>query len=114
MANDKTTDEAETASIAADEPTAVWDASTLREAGLADLIKKADSLPPPAATAPDKSLASGPSMLVDGAAAGAPVQHVAGNKTVENGSAGEFGWASTLALAAGLGAAVYLVIRFLR
>lgn len=105
-------DDDDGSNLAADEPTAVWDANTLREAGLGDLIKKPDSTPPPAATAPDRAGATAPSMVVDAKAAGAPVQHVAAPKAAAN--SGELGWGSTVALAAGLGAAVYLAIRFLR
>lgn len=94
------------ASHAADEPTAVWDANTLREAGLGDLIKKPDSEPPPPATPAIRGQA--PSILVDEAAAGAKAQQ--GPRDDD----GELGWGATLGLAAGLGAAVYLLIRFLK
>ncbi len=111
MADDKRTQEHDdNSSLAADEPTAVWDANALREAGLGDLIKKRESTPPPAVTSPDKAGATAPSMVVDAAAAGGPVQHLAQKKANSN----ELGWGSTVALAAGLGAAVYLAIRFLR
>jgi hypothetical protein len=93
-------------SHAADEPTAVWDANTLREAGLGDLIKKPDSEPPPPATPAIRGQA--PSILVDEAAAGAKAQKGASDDD------GELGWGATLGLAAGLGAAVYLLIRFLK
>ena len=112
MANEKQNrDDDDGSNLAADEPTAVWDANTLREAGLGDLIRKPDSTPPPAATAPDRAGATAPSMVVDAKAAGAPVQHLAAPKAA---GSGELGWVSTVALAAGLGAAVYLAIRFLR
>lgn len=112
LADEKRTQEDDdNASLAADEPTAVWDANTLREAGLGDLIKKPDSTPPPPVTAPEKASATAPSMVVDAVAAGGAVQHVAAKKS---GGSGELGWGSTVALAAGLGAAVYLAIRFLR
>ena len=112
LADDKRTQEDDdNSSLAADEPTAVWDANTLREAGLGDLIRKPDSTPPPPVTAPDRAGATAPSMMVDAAAAGGPIQHVAANKDANS---GELGWGSTVALAAGLGAIVYLAIRFLR
>ena len=96
-------------SHAADEPTAVWDANTLREAGLGDLIKKPDSEPPPPAT-PAVRGNQGPSIFVDEAQAGAKAQR-GPNSREDN---GELGWGATLGLAAGLGAAVYLLIRFLK
>lgn len=96
-------------SHAADEPTAVWDANTLREAGLGDLLKKPDdSDPPPAATPAARN--HGPSIVVDEAAAGARAQEAASGKA----DSGELGWGATLGLAAGLGAAVYLLIRFFK
>ena len=113
MAEDKQIKDEEDSNLAADEPTAVWDANTLREAGLGDLIKKPESEPPPAATAPEKVTKQAPSMMVDAAAAGGPIQHIAAKKK-PGADSGELGWGSTVALAAGLGAAVYLAIRFLR
>jgi len=114
LADDKySKEDDENSNLAADEPTAVWDANTLREAGLGDLIKKPDSEPPPAATAPEKATKQAPSMMVDAVAAGGPIQHIAAKKKPAANS-GELGWGSTVALAAGLGAAVYLAIRFLR
>jgi hypothetical protein len=95
-------------SHAADEPTAVWDANTLREAGLGDLIKKPISEPPPAQT-PAIRGNQGPSIVVDEAAAGAKA-----TVSSDSSGSGELGWGATLGLAAGLGAAVYLVIRFLK
>jgi hypothetical protein len=48
-------------------------------------------------------------------AAGAPVQSVAKQAAKDaDESSGELGWGPTMALAVGLGAAVYLAIRFLR
>lgn len=99
------------ASHAADEPTAVWDANTLREAGLGDLIKKPDEdegASPPVTPA---ARSSAPSIVVDETAAGAKVQ-TANNARAA--SSGELGWGATLGLAAGLGAAVYLLIRLLK
>lgn len=95
-------------SHAADEPTAVWDANSLREAGLGDLINRPESEPPPAATRARRREQQGPSIVVDEAAAGASPQQVS------SGPAGDLGWLSTVALAAGLGGAVYFLIRFLK
>ena len=103
-------------SHAADEPTAVWDVNALREAGLGELIKKPgqeDSDPPPAAT-PAMRGNQGPSIVVDEAAAGARAQPGPNVKGGSAAASGELGWAATLGLAAGLGAAVYLLIRFLK
>jgi hypothetical protein len=107
----KRQDDDDMASHAADEPTAVWDANTLREAGLGDLIKKpeTDSDPPSAPATPAMKGQQGPSILVDEAQAGAKAQR--GSSREDN---GELGWGATLGLAAGLGAAVYLLIRFLK
>jgi hypothetical protein len=113
LANEKRQDsEDDLGSHAADEPTAVWDANTLRQAGLGDLIKKPDSEPPPAAT-PAARGNQGPSIVVDEAAAGARAQRGPDMRQGQNGS-GELGWGATLGLAAGLGAAVYLLIRFFK
>jgi hypothetical protein len=92
-------------SHAADEPTAVWDANTLREAGLGDLINRPEAEAPPATRAGRRE--QGPSIVVDEAAAGAPSQELAS-------TSGDLGWLSTVALAAGLGGAVYFLIRFLK
>ena len=103
-----------TSSHAADEPTAVWDVNALREAGLGELIKQPgqeDSDPPPAAT-PAMRGNQGPSIVVDEAAAGARARPGPNMKSTT--ASGELGWAATLGLAAGLGAAVYLLIRFLK
>jgi hypothetical protein len=95
-------------SHAADEPTAVWDANTLREAGLGDLINRPESEPPPAATRGRRREQQGPSIVVDEAAAGARSEQVATS------TGADLGWLSTVALAAGLGGAVYFLIRFLK
>jgi hypothetical protein len=104
-------DDDDMASHAADEPTAVWDANTLREAGLGDLIKKPETdSDPPSAPATPGARNQGPSIMVDEAAAGAKA--VRGPSMRDDN--GELGWGATLGLAAGLGAAVYLLIRFLK
>jgi hypothetical protein len=109
----------DSSSHAADEPTAVWDVNALREAGLAELIKKPgsdDSDPPPPAT-PGVRSAQGPSIVVDEAAAGARARPGPPSAALKQGGAaasGELGWVATLGLAAGLGAAVYALIRFLK
>ncbi len=98
---------------AADEPTAVWDANTLRDAGLGDLLRRPESEPPPAQTSPKKFGNQDPSIVVDAAAAGAKAE-VVRRAARRRSNSGELGWAATVGLAAGLGAAVYLLIRFLR
>jgi hypothetical protein len=106
----------DSSSHAADEPTAVWDVNALREAGLGDLIKQPgheDSDPPPAAT-PAMRGSQGPSIVVDEAAAGARARPGPNMKPDGTAASGELGWVATLGLAAGLGAAVYLLIRFLK
>jgi hypothetical protein len=102
---------------AADDPTAVWDVETLRKAGL-DELSKLEPTATPAVTAAVKS--TGPSIVIDvqvddapaPAAANAP--QAAGVKTPAPPPRKEMGWATTVGLAAGLGAVVYAIIRLLR
>lgn len=101
-------DDDEAVRHAADEPTAVWDANTLREAGLGDLINKPESLPPPPRRTAKGN--EGPSIVVDEAAAGAKARQVASAKSAND----ELSWGATIGLAAGLGAAVYVLIRLLK
>lgn len=118
---------------AADDPTAVWDADTLRAAGLEDVLDRPETDPPPAATTPaTKGRDSGPSMVAEGAVR-APDQpkrerpdatprepHQVPRPTPKPPSrtvapsSGELGWGATIALAVGLAVAVYFLVRFLR
>lgn len=101
----------------ADDPTAVWDAEALRAAGLDDFTKLPEPTVRPAVT--PAMQASGPSIVVDNAA-GAPAaapQLGGPSKTpvpVPAEPRKEMSWATTVGLAAALGAVVYVIIRFLR
>lgn len=99
-------------SHAADEPTAVWDESALRAAGLSDLLKRRDAEPeaPPATRSVAPSAES--SIVIDeGVTPGLP-QIIAAEPAAP--AARGLGWFATLAIAVVLGGAVYLLIRALR
>jgi hypothetical protein len=98
---------------AADEPTAVWDAELLRQAGLADLGPLPEHSVPPPATPASAAVQTAPSIVVDPRATGS---HVVGSpRPAGNGSPSkELSWRATLALAIGLGAVVYALIRLFR
>ena len=123
---------------AADDPTAVWDAESLRAAGLEDVLAKPETDPPPAATAPQtKGQESGPSIVAEGAVEAAPGSgpkpasrdradatprepHRVERPTprpparTEAPQASELSWGATIALAVGLAAIVYFAVRFLK
>jgi len=97
------------ASLAADDPTAIWDEEALRKAGLGAVLENLEDSAP--ATPGEKGPA--PSMITDvlddtpaGGSRGVPVQKPQPPK--------EMSWAATISLALALGAVVYLAIRFLR
>lgn len=92
---------------AADEPTAVWDAEMLRQAGLGDLSQVPEPKEPPPAT-PAAAAETAPSIVIEPSAQ-APKPQPAPAKGLA-----QLSWTATLALAAGLGSLVYLAIRFLR
>jgi len=98
-------------SHAADEPTAVWDESALRAAGLTDLLKRRDAEPagPPATRSAVPGTES--SIVIDeGVTPGIPQVILAEPATPARG----LGWFATLGIAVVLGGAVYLLIRMLR
>ncbi len=100
---------------AADEPTAVWDEGALRAAGLGDLLhRRMPDAPNSPATQGSKT--ADPSIVVDESMTASPVEvHPAARgprSPVPRGR--EPGWASTLIIAIGLGALVYLAIRLFR
>jgi hypothetical protein len=97
-------------SHAADEPTAVWDESALRAAGLSDLLKRHEAEPaaPPATRSEHPGAES--SIVVDGVAPDSPQVILAEPAEPARG----LGWFATLAIAVVLGGAVYLLIRMLR
>lgn len=104
------------ASLAADDPTAVWDAESLREAGLEVDVEVSE---PPSAPATQGSGSGLPSIVAEDAAPAepcppqaAPLPQAAARAAP--GPRKEMGWGATLALAVSLGAAVYLVVRYLR
>jgi hypothetical protein len=110
-------------SHAADEPTAVWDESALRAAGLTDLLnkRKSDPPPPPAtkSTVPDR-----PSIEVSEDVARAAAAELAASRVTNPepmpaaepapAPQGGLGWGATLGLAVVLGAIVYVLIRLLK
>jgi hypothetical protein len=98
-------------SHAADEPTAVWDESALRAAGLSDLLKRRED--EPAAAPATRSVApdAESSIVIDeGVTPGIPQVILADPAPAARG----LGWGATLAIAVVLGGAVYMLIRLLR
>jgi len=97
-------------SHAADDPTAVWDEDSLRAAGLEELAKgKAESDRPAPATGRGVKGEDDSSIIVtQKGTAGEPSRQAAGPKSAA------LSWAITIALAAGLGLAVYFLVRMLR
>jgi anti-sigma factor RsiW len=105
-------DDLEAESHAADEPTAVWDETALRAAGLTDLLKRreAEVEAAPATRAVVPSAES--SIVIDeGVTPGMP--QVIAAEPASPAPRG-LGWAATLAIAVVLGGAVYYLIRLLR
>jgi hypothetical protein len=106
----RTHDEADGAMLhAADEPTAVWDAEMLRQAGLSELSHLPAPNDPPPAT-PASALETVPSILIE------PSPHGQRAKPAPAPAKGlaQLSWSATLAIATALGALVYVAIRFLR
>lgn len=109
-------------SHAADEPTAVWDEKSLRAAGLTDLLGKRPSEPPPPPATPASGITQDPSIVVDttigpnarpqASAPNAPQKHAA--QPVVDARANAMGWPTTVGIAIGLGALVYILIRLLK
>jgi hypothetical protein len=102
-------DDSELPANAADEPTAVWDAELLRQAGLDALGPLPDPSIPPPATPTSAAVQTAPSIMVDPRTSGAqPIT------TGKPRPPKELSWRATLGLALGLGTIVYALIRFLR
>lgn len=107
-------------SHAADEPTAVWDESALRAAGLTELLnrRKSDPPPPPAtkSSVPDRpSIEVSQEMAVavpEPVRAEEPAPPLVHEPAVERPASSGMGWGATLVLAVLLGAVVYALIRF--
>jgi hypothetical protein len=104
-------------SHAADEPTAVWDEKSLRAAGLSDILGKRPSEPPLPPATPAGGMTQDPSIVVDTTIgpnarpqASAPEQPAELADARPNG----MGWPTTVGIAVGLGALVYIVIRLLK
>jgi hypothetical protein len=110
-------DEDDGESHAADEPTAVWDESALRAAGLADLLnkpRKSDPPPPPAtaSVAPDRpSIEVSQEMALPDALPEPPREPPV---LADPPASGSLGWGATLGLAMVLGAIVYALIRYVK
>jgi hypothetical protein len=101
-------------SHAADEPTAVWDESALRAAGLTDLLSKRKSDPPPP-PATKSVVPGGPSIEVSREMALPEPEPEPAPVVMEPAAAtGGLGWGATLALAIVLGAIVYGLIRYVK
>jgi hypothetical protein len=92
---------------AADDPTAVWDAEALRQAGLDELGPLPEHQQTAPATPASSAMRTAPSMVVDPKGTGA---HQA---APQRAASKELSWPATVGLALGLGAVVYAVIRFL-
>ncbi len=103
---------AEGESHAADEPTAVWDESALRAAGLGDLLHRRVSDPPNAPATSGPGAANPPSIVVDQSISASPLEPAVPASRVP--ARRDLGWGSTLLIAIGLGALVYLAIRLFR
>ena len=102
-------------SHAADEPTAVWDESALRAAGLGDIVsrRETEKAPPPATRAPVRRADA--SIVVDEAAtSSAQPDAPRARLTSQPAAAGGLGWAATIVIAVALGAVMYFVIRHFR
>ena len=125
-------DDAQAESHAADEPTAVWDESALRAAGLGDLWRKREpeQASKPATPAAAGAAAATPSIVIEETLAGpaaAPLATAASATAAVNAPAVKgpatpvapapskgLGWGATIAIAIALGAVAYALIRFLR
>lgn len=116
-APDEIEDEDDGESHAADEPTAVWDESALRAAGLTDLLNKRKSEPPPPPATPATAL-DRPSIEVSEemarALARAPEPPREAEPAASVPARAELGWGATLALAVVLGGLVYALIRYVK
>ena len=108
----------ESGSHAADEPTAVWDADSLREAGLAELLEQeeAEALAPatPGATSRDASIQIADELAPAGQAVSGPTPARQSAASMEAPAPKGMGWGAALSIALALGGAVYALIRFLK
>lgn len=121
-AHDDQHDELAGESHAADEPTAVWDEKSLRAAGLSDILGKRPSEPPLPPATPSAGMTQDPSIVVDttigpnarpqASAPNAPHKPVA--QPVVHARPNGMGWPTTVGIAVGLGALVYILIRLLK
>jgi len=101
-------------SHAADEPTAVWDESALRAAGLTDLLKRRDEPEAPPATRAVQASSTAPSIVVDDVETPPPGVVIPADPVPQSALARGLGWGATMIVAVLLGAAVYVAIRFIR
>jgi hypothetical protein len=107
-------------SHAADEPTAVWDESALRAAGLTDLLKKRGSEPPPPPATPAREVQSDPSIVIEqdlaapAVAPDEPAEAAPAAAPAAVPASGGLGWGATVAIAVAVGAIVYLLIRLVK
>lgn len=113
-------------SSGADEPTAMWDEASLREAGfnsVAQLEQQSDATPgAPANPGAAPEAPKGPSILVEGMPDASEVirtpagtiRPTAGTRAVPKRPSSGLSWPVTVGLAIALGGLVYLVVRLLR
>lgn len=118
-------------SHAADEPTAVWDESALRAAGLGDIFKRREAeaatpaSAPPATPAPKPSSSGDPSIVIEAdvvaeqpaapsALPSAAATPVPPPPVAEAAVRGGLSWFTTVVIAFVLGAVAYALIRLLR
>ena len=104
-------DDLEAESHAADEPTAVWDETALRAAGLTDLLKRREQEADAPPATPSVAPSAESSIVIDEGVDPALSQVIAADPATP---AKGLGWAATLAIAVVLGGVVYYLIRLLR
>lgn len=100
-------------SHAADEPTAVWDESALRAAGLGDIVARRETEQPAPATRATARRGDA-SIVVDEAVTGQPPPVVRAKLTSQPPAGRGLGWAATIVIAVILGAVMYGLIRHFR
>jgi hypothetical protein len=106
-------DEDDGESHAADEPTAVWDESAMRAAGLTDLIMRHQPERPLAPATPATHTGD-PSIVIDQSLVAKPAPAVQSIRAAPMAPRAGLSWAATLGIAIVLGGLMYLVIRLVR
>ena len=101
-------------SHAADEPTAVWDESALRAAGLGDIISRREAEQPAPPATPVTPRRADASIVIDEAVAGPPPAALRAKMASQAPAGRGLGWAATIIIAVILGAVMYALIRHFR